>query len=299
MRMAADLGPELSIAVATVCTDDFLPGVLVTLHSFAREHPTLNVDYIVIHDGLSELSKAVLSTTFDRLTFRSPSDELTARLDALCRVFPDLSKRRARFLSAELLQIQNYDRVLFCDGDLLFRASIADLFARDDALICAGDLGYYRGIGRRRDTFEICDRANEDVCIRNTFNAGLMLFQGEACTQSDYAEMLNLLTAERWQHYLTGHTDQILFNLIFEERAAIVGAEFNYLLGHAAPLIAAGQTPPTNARVLHFNGPIKPWTAQKSTEPSSSIFSFKDEWKDVLKDVLQQYHHRREAGGGR
>lgn len=53
--------PRGGVCVATVTTASFLPGTLVTLGSFLRQHPDFAGDLVVIHDELPDSERACLA----------------------------------------------------------------------------------------------------------------------------------------------------------------------------------------------------------------------------------------------
>ena len=71
---------ESRICLATATTEDFLPGTVVTVASFLKAHPDFDGDVVIIHDGLAEEHREVLSTLSARVRFAPVSPELRDRL---------------------------------------------------------------------------------------------------------------------------------------------------------------------------------------------------------------------------
>ena len=117
--------------LATVTNDAFLPGTLVTIHSFLKHNPWFDGDVVVIHAGLSEEACECVSARGQRVRFHPAGSELVRRIDAVTAARPDFIGKRARFLSLEAFALAGYDKVLFCDSDLLFRQPVAELFEGD------------------------------------------------------------------------------------------------------------------------------------------------------------------------
>ncbi len=132
----------MNVCLATVTTEPFIPGTLVMLHSFLRQNPWFHGDIVVIHDALDTTSCHTFTKGFDRVRFLPISTRLNACLQALIAHRPDFASQQAQFYSLETLRLTGYDKVLFCDSDLLFRRSIGELFETHKALICCGDALY-------------------------------------------------------------------------------------------------------------------------------------------------------------
>lgn len=261
------------------------------LDSFLQHHTHFSGDICIIHNGLSDQSRAILEAHFASVTFLSAGYQLTKALDRLIGAHPHMTSRQARFLSVEMFALTGYDKVLFCDSDMLFRGSIADLWTHDSAMVCCGDAAYYRGLGRDPITFtEVALDGAADV-LRQPFNAGLMVLDGSQCSADNYAAIIGLISPERWQTVRTGHTDQLLYNLHFAGRTTLVSPAYNYLLAYGDAIIEHSGTTLSDARVLHYNGPMKPWL------PNSILAGFRQSpmivrsaqlWNTAFNDFLKR-----------
>ena len=67
---------ESRICLATVTTEDFLPGTVVTVGSFLKAHPDFDGDVVIIHDGLAEEHRETLHALSGRVRFAPVSPEL-------------------------------------------------------------------------------------------------------------------------------------------------------------------------------------------------------------------------------
>lgn len=244
-------------AIVTVTSDAFVPGTLVLLHSFLRTNPWFAGDLIVIHEGLAEAQAERILRAFPQAQLRAASSELSARLDTLVAAHPGIAGRRARLLSLDAFALTGYDRLLFCDSDILFTGTIAELFDRDEPLVACPDGPVLRGGARDAATFaEVADDGGDGL-LRNSFNAGMMVLGGDLLGQAQWEEVLARVVPESWEGVVTGHTDQLLLNRLFDGRAALVDPIYNMLLLHRDE--GAGPLEIADARALHFNGPAKPW----------------------------------------
>ncbi|MFL9839904.1 glycosyltransferase [Sphingomonas sp. ST-64] len=262
MSVAAPTG---RLCLATVSTDDFLPGTIVAIGSFLDTNRWFSGDIVIFHDAdLSAGSIRTLSQIWPDLQFRRIPQDLADAIATLVHAVPRLAGRRARFHSLATLALEDYAQVLFCDSDVLFQASILPMFAASPGdVVAVGDAGFLRGLAWDRTSFAEVPPDAEGA-LYPTFNAGLMLFGSTALDGRAYRQALAMLAPERWAGIVASHTDQLVLNRIFEHRVSLMSWRFNFLLFYA-DLIAHKEPMPFDAiAVLHFNGSPKPWTASRT-----------------------------------
>jgi len=256
---------DINLALVTVTSESFVPGTLVMLFSFLEQHPTFQGDIIVIHDNLAlKYRKQLESLT--KIIFRQVSDELKSHIQRLVTYYPKLATRQARFFSLETLLVQNYDKVLFCDSDLLFQQSVDDLFILNKPLICCGDGPYYQNNVRDEESFSILPKNTSDKkTLSNTFNSGFILIDKSLITDQNYQGLLALLNEKTWKNNTLSHTDQVIFNRYFSGQQHLMPCTYNYLLRYRTMLHKLDQSSFKAAKVLHFNH-HKPWQANRMLE---------------------------------
>jgi lipopolysaccharide biosynthesis glycosyltransferase len=238
------------ICLATVTTDSYIVGTLVTLHSFLAANAWFDGDVIVIARELSDESKRRLALVHPRIRHVQPGHELVERIARVAEILPEYATHMARFLSLEAFRLTDYDRVLVCDSDLLFRGSIEDLFGRSEPLIACGDRGFYTG--ERRPWLA-------EGASPVSFNSGLVLADRSCVSDEHYRGLIDLVSQEQYRRPHMTLADQIVLNLHFAGQATIVGPRYNYLLAHEGAIRAFDGTPMSDALVLHFNRRHKPW----------------------------------------
>ena len=251
------------LCLATVTTDSFVPGTLVTLHSFLKHNRWFKGDIVIIHDELAGEYRQSLLGLYDKVRFLQVNPRLQTRVDEVTAVFPEFAPKQARFYSLETFRVKDYDKVLFCDSDLLFRQPIQDLFDMPHALIACGDGAYYQGRGRRwgSGVDGVDPNNSRDRVLHNTFNSGLFLVDRALLTDDHYAGLLKLVDSRIYQTANMKLADQVVLNLYFAGRQHLVSGAYNYLLEHRATIYEREGLGLTDARVLHFNGLDKPWLA--------------------------------------
>ena len=251
------------ICLATATSDDFVPGTLAMLGTFLKWHPGFDGDILVLHDGLSDASRRALAPLSERLRFKAVAPELKRRLASLAAAEPKLRDRLAHFHSIEAFRLSGYRKVLFCDSDLLFRASVEELLDTDAALICCGDSPQVRGLARDALSYlpapKPADAADRKRTLTQTFNSGLLVIDERLTGTAVYADLLAMLTAETWAEVQVSISDQLLLNRYFAGRQTLVSSTYNYLLVQAARIQANEGVGRRDAKVLHFQTSQKPW----------------------------------------
>ena len=297
MSMVQSGTSEAKFCLATVTTDGFVPGTLVTLHSFLRHNRWFHGDVVIIHDHLDPTYSEYFERISDRVRFLQVSPELESRVQRLVTHRPDIRAQQAQFYSLETFGLRGYDKVLFCDSDLLFRRSVHELFLMDQPLICGGDGPHYAGGGRDRSTFARlpATATNGDGVLRDTFNAGFLLIDRVYLDDSHFAGLLALLSEATWARITERHTDQVVYNHYFAGQQRLVGCEYNYLLMHRALLYQREGIRVAEASVLHYNGRGKPWLADRMlrhTQQDPALIGVLKFWYDDYIECLQLLHLR-------
>lgn len=288
--------------LATVTCESFLWGTIVMLHSFLKHNPWFEGDIVVIHDFIPpRLQRHV--NCFKNVTWLQVGDELKNRVDTLCNGVPhlDLEHKKQRFYSLELFRLEGYRKVLFCDSDILFLDSISELFQEGSEtgdLLCCGDLHYYTGTPVDAVTL-LPGASGTGGSIDHTFNAGFMLVGEHYLTPHHYCGLLDLLDVERWRGIMSPRTDQVIYNLYFRNRCHLLGAQYNYLLGHADAIAGKNPIPAPDIKVLHFNNKPKPWDCLSVLDAAASrprTIRWLIPWFQEYLDFLPYYHLQSRLG---
>lgn len=292
-----------NVCLVTVTSERFLAGTLVTLGSFFKHHPCFVGDVVVLHDALlPEAHRAVLATAFAGLRFEPVSAALCERLTRLATAQPRVKDRLPRFYTLDAFRLDGYRKVLFCDSDLLFRASVDDLFGVPDALLCCGCAAFLRGRHRDAATFAPVAPAVPAGATRTldrTFNCGFLPIDAALVAAGSHAALLAMLSPATWPN--TPHTDAVPLNRVFAGRQTLISSTYNYLLPAADAIRAREGLAPADAKVLHFNYPDKPWQPDAMLAWMSGTVSFKSApafklWYDAWVDCLAGAHTRNALG---
>ncbi|MGH1579274.1 glycosyltransferase family 8 protein [Planktotalea sp.] len=278
-------------ALATVTSDGFVPATMVMLHSFLEQNQRFSGDLVLIESDLSERHKAAFQSSFERIKFVKPRAPLRENVDRLIDAMPSFGKQAAQFHSIEAIGLTQYDRVLFCDSDILFRGSIEPLFEMPYALICCGDGSVCRGTMRDPESFVEEADDPEKAGLRSAFNAGFMVMDKSIRTLENLDRLVAMIDPSKWHENATGHTDQLLFNRVFEGKQHLIGPAYNFVLLHRKDIAKRWGLGVTDARVLHFNGSAKPWkpaTVQRLIQSDPEARKAVAWWNAAYKDCLSK-----------
>ena len=292
------------VCLAVATTETFLPGALTAIGSFLKHHPGFEGDVVVIHDGLGDASRAHLEALSDRIRLEPLAPALRDRLARLPADFGPSPHRLAQLYSLEAFRLTGYRKVLFCDADLLFRQPIGELFEAPEDLICCGDVIHLRRCQRDAATFAA---TTAEGALDRTFNSGLLVIDERLLGERSYGGLLALVSPETWRGTDTPHTDQLVLNRYFAGRQTLVGWTYNYLLGFAGEIRNREGLAWGEAKVLHFNLPVKPWmpnallrspVGSVRAELLPALKLWHDAWLDSLAAAHLRFVRRQAPGGG-
>jgi lipopolysaccharide biosynthesis glycosyltransferase len=246
--------------LATVTTKTFITGTAALIHSFIEKNTWFDGDIVIIAD-VRKLEQYELDTlhAFKNIKIIDVNPELSENIKILEIEHTELSGKSAQFYSLEAFSLYDYEKVLFCDSDMLFLGSIEPLFTSDKALLCSGDGPHHQGLNRKKHSFNPCIPKSSDEELTNTFNAGFMLIDQSLISQTVYQSLVDMTAKEKWLDSTTPHTDQRILNHYFSGQQSIISPIYNYLLAHQNSIAKVHPLEFSDIKVLHFNGSSKPW----------------------------------------
>ena len=265
---------------------------MVTLHSFLQTNPWFEGDLLALHDELPKAFQDRLKDHFPRLLLRQVSGGLKNAVEELLQNSPGLKWPKHSFYGLDCLRFtRDYRSVLFCDSDLLFLKSVRAFYELNGTLVCCGDRAHYESKVREFETYRsLPEQECQGRVITNSFNSGLLLLRSHALPDNEYEAMLNGLHPSEWQNVSIAHTDQLVLNRLFEGRQSLLGPRYNYLLDCQKLLESEHNERMTDAHVLHFIGPGKPWRLEWVSELGGRDPNFlwaAKQWNDALFECLE------------
>lgn len=276
-------------ALVTVTDEKYFAGTQVLFYSFLKHHPNYKGHFVVIHDDLPQQLQKELATQFS-VQFEQVSKTLKSKLIELAINCPQISNRLQRFWSLELFRLTDYKKVLFLDSDILCKGNLYELLSLKDEFSAVADLSYYREKGRDRLSFELKSSNQEAASLKKTFNAGVILLNQKENPSEVYTGLLNLLNSNVFEKVSSGHTDQYLLNIYFENKVNWLDARYNYILREEKFIIDKTGIPPHKAILWHYIRNPKPWNLKRllknrlkgKENPEHAI-----EWHQIYREFLQ------------
>jgi lipopolysaccharide biosynthesis glycosyltransferase len=279
----------MKCGLVTVSNEEYLEGTKVLFYSFLEHNPEFDGDMIVIHNCLSAEKQDELSTLFD-VSFVQVNDRLRESIDKLVKEKNELKNRYQRFWSLETFRLNQYDRLLFLDSDILCRGSLEHLFDSSHGISACPDMSFYEGYSRDRRSFrKVNTQHNSDEHILKTFNAGVFSICFSKLTTTVYSDLLGHLNRSVFSEVKSGHTDQYLLNVFFENKVNWLEVTNNYVLKNTKLLEANTGISAKDALIWHYIRNPKPWKLKKLLKnrlTGKAIPPFWSEWHKVYRKVL-------------
>lgn len=203
-----------------------------------------------------------------------------------------------RLLIPEILQ--DYDKVIYVDGDTLIKEDIADLleYELDGNII---------GV-----VHEVCNEWEEEyyqshhsgISCKDAFNAGILLIDTKAFLEFDVKGKCIQLLEEDFQKEERKFTflDQDVLNVVCKGRTYFIDEEWNVQIQHFYPNELSKLFPEyqkrylkavKNSKINHYAGPEKPWVRPWIAKA--------EEWWEVAKqsvfydEIKERIHEYRQV----
>lgn len=225
--------------VTLVTTDPYCMGAVAVARSL-RHHGTTRSLVVLVTPNVSEQSRITLNNTFDDVVVVDLMDSRDdVHLSMLGR--PELG---ITFTKIHCWTLTQYRKCVFLDADTLVLSNVDELFEREE-LSAAPDPGW-----------------------PDCFNSGVFVFRPSVRTHRRLLEHAKC-------HGSFDGGDQGLLNSFFSSwPVADIGKHlpfvYNLTSSAAYTYLPAFQQFGHNAKIVHFTGAVKPWSAGKSREDSQS-----------------------------
>lgn len=246
-----------NFCITTIITPSFLHGSLVMLYSFKKYNTWFNGDFVMIYDeSLDKKTKNTIEEHFNNIIWYKAPEKIRRFL------IENQIEEYKTFYTLEIFNFLNYEKVLYCDSDILFRSSIDSFFFNDSPVTCCGDGAHYRGLKRSAENFNVVKKIEHDKhrLLPNSFNAGLLLINKELINNKVYNELLTFLKPSKWNIIKSSnHADQSILNITLAGKEHLFDCEYNYLLYHRALIQKKRGKSLKDAKVIHYNRSYKPW----------------------------------------
>ena len=244
-------------ALATVTSENYVQWSMVMIYSFLKSNPWFKGDIVVISNDLSEKSLSVLSI-FPSIIIEKPSEMLNQKLGQLCAELPGFCRLINNFLSVEVFRLNQYDKVLFLDSDMVVIKNVQELFHLPGNLYAS--LEWFSGKGRRLSDFKISQQTGSgDNFIEKPVNTGMMVISGGLLQHHLYQRIIGFIQPEHWKNNTSLLTDQLIINKFFNGKFNIIDASYNFRPKNAEGIYKKEKIRLEDAKILHFMLKAKPW----------------------------------------
>lgn len=261
------------------CVDEiYIPYLSVALQSLNKNCKNGNYDIIIFETGLSEEQKCILaqkhSNDKTKIRFISLNEELkTISKEILyTRVYLTIAMYY-RFFIPHILK--TYDKVIYCDCDVLFFQELTPLYAldlKDNFLAAVKDTENLGQHFRNTDFVEYCKKTLKLQNSLNYFQSGVLIFNVKQCLKEHFLEQcINTLASLNKPIY----PDQDVLNIVCENKVSFIEQLYNVenhiVVFHRDGLhylsdedLEAYIKSIENVVILHYSGDRKPWNSPQS-----------------------------------
>lgn len=270
-----------NVSVAFICDSHYVTPTAVAITSLiCNKNPNTYYDIYLIVANLSEMEIEKFNE------FKGSNADIHI-IKASLKKYERLHKHEyvtaATYLKFDLPDlIPNQDKVLYLDGDVVIQKDLSDLFETDIK-------DYFAGVVK--DITQI----NNDLNIKNYFNAGVMLLNLKLMRENDASTALfNIGTSEKKLKF----QDQDCFNIYFNNKVKLLPVIYNlfydfflqykykYTLEYINKRFGTNYSSFNNIKeasfIIHMVGGYKPWIYFNSV--------FISEWDKYFKKSPLKHH---------
>lgn len=265
------LSPAFSqgnVALVFAANDSYVPYMATMMLSIMKHSsPVRGYDFVVLHHDITDDSWALLAQMLDsysNVSLRSANvSKYTQGLSFYTENREDFSEEAYyRLLIPEIMQ--EYEKVLYFDGDMVALTDVAGLYDTDlgDNLLASsrdlcGLMSYYNPLEDRRkyrDSVLKLEHPND------YFISGMLLINVPAFRDAyPWQELLNLAVSREWLQH-----DQDILNVLCQGKTLLVDAAWDVIKPELYQKMPARYREELDAsiehpKVVHFGGTMKPW----------------------------------------
>lgn len=221
---------ENNVPIILACDNKYVPFTSVLLTSLKENaSPEYNYDILLFQTDISNENKALLTACLggrDNISLRF-IDVSSKIKDMKLRVFSYYSEAIYYRLFAPWI-LENYDKILYFDCDLVFNDDVAKLYETDmgDNLLCAvRDMGMILHKNNPHDNFpeDYYTDYLENIDINNYFNSGVLVMNLKQFRLSFTQEyMVEYIEKKQWRF-----PDQDVLNVICADKTVILSSKWN------------------------------------------------------------------------
>lgn len=233
----------MKVLFITVCSDNFVPGLIALIKSIKYYNKNFNYDFKVVHHDeyckLNEKSKNDLIKEYHNFKFQKVTIE-DFKVGKIRIKHP--RNNFSLYLSIFAFNQLEYDRVIFLDSDLIVLGNIDKIINLENDFCAANDNQKNKIFFK--DTIKTID-----------INSGLMIINKKYNNTNTFNNLLGIIHKQR----MTKLFDQEIINLFFKnKKITYLPLEYNRQVREFYTNNKFKNFQKNNDLILHFTGP-KPW----------------------------------------
>jgi lipopolysaccharide biosynthesis glycosyltransferase len=233
----------MKVAFTTTLDDRYLSGFLITFNSILRNSKNFNHDLVIFEWGnLSDDSKTIIKQFYDKVTFKSVETDLyeNHQYDETFRKWTYNCNYRF-----DIFTLEEYDRVVFFDCDMVFEIDTDELLAYDVDFGASGvEIGRITQIGNRAG-----------------FDAGVMTISKKYLGKHIREELLKIAATEAPKEIFLNSTkwtsDEPIINTFFLDKVTFLPEKFNLVISEVK------NSDFNQKNNYQYTGHNKPWYSDK------------------------------------
>lgn len=125
----------MKYAIYTLCDDNFTVPTSVMIYSFLTNNKWFNGDIVVLYDILSYKNKNKLKMLYDNIIFKQINHNDYKDIIENVKGVSENGYLKC-YYKYEIFKNQSYDVVIWIDGDIVFNASVEELFNDETVDFC-------------------------------------------------------------------------------------------------------------------------------------------------------------------
>lgn len=167
----------------------------------------------------------------------------------------------------ETLKDTEISNVLYLDADILCLNSLSELLNKD---LSTYPLAAVKDIKSQ----DCLNNLNLNGMTNSYFNSGVMFINIEKWVKENtFNQFINIITQKKYQY-----PDQDVLNIIFCNKVLFIDKKFNYVCSENK-----------DAVLIHYTGPIKPWSLDHSWNQIYLDYLYESPWNDLTISIPQGY----------
>lgn len=255
------------IAIATVLTDDYLPGFAVLAHTFKKQNPGFEIPFYIFYSPkfapLSKEGQNLVLALQPGARLTEVDDSKYASLWQSCvDASPGLKSSKPALLLLEAFALPDYSQVFVLHTDLLCMGSLEELFTL------------------QTDFAAVYPVREKVPAMPEAFDTGVMVIGAAHLTGATHAKLLRHSVSSEFR---TGSWDHLILNDYFRN-ADICRLPLNLNTGKRKfpdrDVESIDDVRAEGTRLLHFEGE-KPWQPHSSL-PESRFHILESHWCEEL-----------------